>query len=437
MHFSSYTSGPKALFPFFIFITTFLGAGLLLEDFYAFPSPLAVILGIASAVFLFQGSANSKIATLLEGCGDPKIITMCLIYLLAGAFASVSGAMGGVASVVNLGMDFIAVEYLPVGIFLIAAFLSISTGTSVGSIVALGPVALGLADQSGISLPLMAATLLGGAMFGDNLSIISDTTIASTQSLGVNMKDKFKMNLFIALPAALVTVIVLFFMGQSNPEVSAAIAADEGYSWLKILPYILVVLLAVLGMNVFYVLFLGIIAAGAIGLFHNDFDLLLFSRKVYDGFISMTDIFFLSLLTGGLAALVTKAGGIDYILKLIQKKIRSKSSAQLGVGSLVGLTNMAIANNTVSIIVTGPIAKEIGDRYEIDPRKSAALLDIFACVVQGMLPYGAQILLLLSFAEGRYDYFDLFTNAWYLLLLLFFSVVSVFWKGWDRNFVRN
>jgi len=422
----------KALFPFLVFIFLFLGIGIFLDDFYAFPSPLAVIVGIATAILMFKGSTTSKINTLLEGCGDPKILTMCLIYLLAGAFASVAAAMGAVESVVNLGLTFISPEMLPVGIFLLAAFLSTATGTSVGSIVALGPIVIGLADQSGVSLVLLSATLLGGSMFGDNLSFISDTTIAATQSLGVKMKDKFKMNFFIALPTALITIIILFFLGQ-NSEGTGILITGGDYSFFKIIPYLLVIVLSIIGVNVFVVLFFGTIVAGAMGIINQDFELLFFSKKVYEGFLGMSDIFLLSLLTGGLAALVAKAGGIAFLLKVINRRIKSKRSAQLGIASLVSFTNMAIANNTVSIIITGPLAREISEDYDLDKRNSAALLDIFSCVFQGLLPYGAQVLLLLSFAEGRFNFLELIANAWYLLILPIVAVVAVLFSSWGKH----
>lgn len=430
-------TGPIALIPFVVFITCFLGTGLLLNDFYALPAPIAVIVGILNAILLLRGEAKTKIDTLLEGCGDSKILTMCLIYLLAGAFATVTGAMGGIDSVVNLGLEYISIEFLPIGIFIISAFLSLATGTSVGAIVALGPIAIGLADQSGLSVSLMAATLLGGAMFGDNLSIISDTTIAATQSLGVSMKDKFRINIFIALPAALISIILLYFLGMEASSTATAMPSAGGYSLLSIFPYILVIVLAVSGINVFYVLFIGVIIAGIIGLFQQDFSLLVYTEKIYEGFLSMIDIFLLSLLTGGLAALVTKAGGIDYILKKIRERVRTKKGAQMGVGSLVGLTNFAIANNTVSIIITGPIAKEIGEGFKIDPRKTAVILDIYACLVQGILPYGAQVLLLLSLAGGKIGYLDLLSNAWYLLLLFIFSLIAIYWKRWDKFLIPS
>lgn len=420
-----------ALVPLFVFISTFLGAGILTGDFYAFPSPVAVILGIIAAFLLFKPSVTKKVDTLIAGCGDSKIMTMCLIYLLAGAFASVTKAMGGVESVVNLGINHINVEYFPLGIFLIASFLSTATGTSVGAIVALGPIAVSLADKSGASLPLIGGSLLGGAMLGDNLSIISDTTIAVTQSLGCEMKDKFKVNLFIALPAALITIILLLFFGF-NSEITTIVIEKGNYEWLNIVPYVLVIGLAVAGLNVFITLLTGIVVAGIIGLAGNDFAVLEFTKIVYEGFVSMTDIFLLSLLTGGLAALVAQAGGITYILRTIKSRIKSRRSAQMGIGVLVSFVDLAIANNTVAIVITGSIAREINDEYHLSSRKTAAIMDIFACVVQGILPYGAQVLLLLNFAGGKLGFLDLISNAWYVLFLSLFALVAIYSTFWDR-----
>lgn len=424
-------SGALALLPLFVFIFTFLGAGILLDDFYAFPSPVAVLTGIITAFLLFKPSISDKVDTLIKGCGDSKIMTMCLIYLLAGAFASVTKAMGGVDSVVNLGINHINSEYFPLGIFLIASFLSTATGTSVGAIVALGPIAVSLADKSGASLPLIGGSLLGGAMLGDNLSIISDTTIAATQSLGCEMKDKFKVNLFIALPAALITVLLLLFFGF-NSEATTVVIEKGTYEWINLLPYVLVVVLAVMGLNVFVTLLTGIVIAGIIGLAGNDFAVLGFTKIVYEGFTSMTDIFLLSMLTGGLAALVEQAGGINYVLKTVKSRVKNKRSAQLGIGALVSFVNLAIANNTVSIVITGSIAKEINDEYHLSPRKTATILDIFSCVVQGILPYGAQVLLLLSFAGGKLGFFDLIGNTWYIVFLFLFTLIAIYSRYWDR-----
>ncbi|WP_339653592.1 Na+/H+ antiporter NhaC family protein [Flavobacterium frigidarium] len=429
--FSKNTGNPFALIPLFVFIFTFLGAGIVLDDFYAFPSPVAVLVGIIAAFLLYKTSTDDKVATLIAGCGESKIMTMCIIYLLAGAFAVVSKAMGGVDAVVSLGINTIDVAYFPLGIFLIAAFLSTATGTSVGAIVAIGPIAVSLADKSGASLPLISGALLGGSMLGDNLSMISDTTIAATQSLGCELKDKFKINLFIAFPAAIVTILVFFYLGLNSEIVTVDIAKTD-FSWIAIVPYLLVIILALIGVNVFSTLVIGTILAGIIGYIGGSFTFMEFTQKIYEGFTGMTEIFLLSMLTGGLAAMVDKAGGITYLLVQIKKRIKSQKSAQAGIGALVGFANLAIANNTVSIVITGPIAKEINDEYELSPKKTAAILDIFSCIVQGILPYGAQVLLILSFAAGKLDFFNLISNAWYHLFLLIFTMVAIYSSFWDR-----
>ena len=422
---------PFALIPLFIFIATFLGVGIWLDDFYAFPSPIAVLIGIIAAFLLFKSSTEEKVNTLITGCGESKIMTMCLIYLLAGAFAVVSKATGGVDAVVNLGINNIDVAYFPLGIFLIAAFLSTATGTSVGAIVAIGPIAVSLADKSGASLPLISGALLGGSMLGDNLSMISDTTIAATQSLGCKLKDKFKINLFIAFPAALITILVFFYLGLNSEVVSVEIPKTD-FNWITIIPYLLVIVLAGSGLNVFSTLIIGTLLAGLIGYFGGNFTLLVFAQKIYEGFTSMTEIFLLSMLSGGLAAMVDKAGGIDYVLYQVKKRIKSKKSAQTGIGALVGLTNLAIANNTVSIVITGSIAKEINDEYNLSAKKTATILDIFSCVIQGILPYGAQVLLILSFADGKINFLNLISNAWYHLFLFIFTLIAIYANFWDK-----
>lgn len=424
---NSITPSFKALIPLFVFVFTFLGVGLYQNDFYALPAPIAVILGIIVAFLMFKQSVNSKIKTLLKGCGDDKILTMCLIYLLAGAFAAVTKATGSVDAIVNLGLDFIAIEYIYFGVFIIAAFLSVSTGTSVGAIVTLAPIIMGVADQGGTSLAVLCGALLGGSMFGDNLSVISDTTIAATQSLDCKMSDKFKENIKIALPAAIITSIILVFQGF-DLETNASENVIYNYNIIKILPYILVILLSVFGVNVFVTLLLGIISAGILGLFYGDFTLIESTKIAYSGFTSMTEIFLLSLLTGGLAALVEKNGGIDYVLNKIKTLIKSKKSAQFGIAGLVSTINVAIANNTVSIIIAGSIAKTINDEYALDNKKTASILDIFACITQGLLPYGAQVLMILSFSQSKINYIDLVQNTWYLLLLLVSTILFIVFR---------
>ena len=417
----------SALIPLFVFVFTFLGVGIYQNDFYALPAPIAVIVGIVVAFILFRQTISSKINTLLKGCGDDKILTMCLIYLLAGAFAAITNETGSVNAIVNLGLDVIAIQYIYVGIFIIAGFLSVSTGTSVGAIVALAPIVVGFADESSADLAILCGALLGGSMFGDNLSVISDTTIAATQSLGCKMSDKFKQNIKIAVPAALFTIAILVFQGLGLESVVTETTVYN-YSIIKIMPYVLVIILSIVGVNVFVTLLLGTIVAGALGIAYGDFTLIESTKIAYTGFTNMTEIFLLSLLTGGLAALVERNGGIEFILVNIKKLIKNKKSAQFGIATLVSTINMAIANNTVSIIIAGPIAKTINDEYHLDNKKTASILDIFACIFQGLLPYGAQVLMILSFSKGKIDYIDLVSNTWYLLLLFIYTLLFIGFK---------
>lgn len=421
----SNSSQAVAIWPLLVFVAVFLGFGIYYDDFYALPSPVAALIGITAAFILLKGTINQKVDTFLKGCGDGKILTMCIIYLLAGAFATVTEATGSVDSIVNLGLNYISPAFFPVGVFVIASFLSFAAGTSVGSIVTLGPIVIAMAEKSDSPLGLIGACLLAGAMFGDNLSLISDTTIAATQSLGCQMKDKFRYNSKIALPAAAVVIIILTIIGFSQEQTSAAQDMKD-FNLLLILPYILVVALSLAGLNVFVVLFAGLVFAGILGLGFGSFDFIGFAKKTYEGFTGMTEIFLLSLLTGGLAALVEKAGGIAYLLKNISRIISSKTTALLGIGALVSAANLCVANNTISIIISGKIAKEISDKYELQPQQSASVLDIFSCYIQGLIPYGAQILILISLSNFKMNYLELVQNAYYLHILLIFTLASIF-----------
>lgn len=408
--------------PFLIFIAIFLGSGILLGDFYKMPSPIAISVGIISAFIIFyKTSMNDKVISLIQGCGDSKIITMCIIYLLAGAFAVVTKAIGGVDTMVNIGLSVVPIEYLAIGIFVIACFLSLSIGTSVGTIVALGPIVVGLAEKSGTSMGLLCGSLLGGAMFGDNLSIISDTTITATQTVGCEMKDKFKANFKLALPAALITIIILFFMRGEASDVALELG-DTSNFWV-IIPYILIIVLALVGVQVFVALFIGIFVAGMIGLFQNNFDVLGFANITYEGFFSMNEIFFLSMLTGGLARMVEDQGGIQWLLSKMKKLMKSPKSAEFGIAGLVSAIAVCLANNTVSILVAGNLAGDIATEYKLDRPRVASILDIFACVIQGILPYGAQILILLSFTNGSIDYLDLIQYSYYFGTLLIVTLI--------------
>lgn len=417
-----------AIIPLLIFVFVFLGAGIYNNDFYALPSPVAALIGIVSAFILLKGKVNEKIDTFLKGCGDGKILTMCIIYLLAGAFATVSKATGSVDTIVNLGLNYISAAYFPVGIFVIASFLSFASGTSVGSIVTLGPIVIDLAEKSGSPLGLIGAALLSGAMFGDNLSVISDTTIAATQSMGCDMKDKFRANFKLALPAALVAILIFVLIGF-NQEPTSVIMEQKDFNFMLILPYLLVIALSIIGINVFVVLFSGLLFAGVLGMGYGTFGLMEFAKNTYEGFTSMTEIFLLSLLTGGLAALVEKAGGINFLLRNINKIISSKKTALLGIGGLVSVANFCVANNTIAILISGKVSKEITDKYELKPQESASVLDIFACYVQGIIPYGAQILILISLSNFKMSYTDLVLNSFYLHLLLVITLGSIIFKN--------
>ncbi len=424
-----------SILPLLLFVIVFLGAGIYNNDFYALPSPIAALIGIVSAFVLLKGKVNEKIDTFLKGCGDGKILTMCIIYLLAGAFATVSKATGSVDTIVNLGLNYISPEYFPVGIFVIASFLSIASGTSVGSIVTLGPIVIDLAEKSGSPLGLIGAALLSGAIFGDNLSVISDTTIAATQSMGCDMKDKFRANFKLALPAAIIAIIILVTLGF-NQETTAVVMEQKDFNFVLILPYLLVIALSIVGLNVFVVLFSGLLFAGILGMGFGTFGLMDFAKNTYEGFTSMTEIFLLSLLTGGLAALVEKAGGINFLLRNISKIISSKKTALLGIGGLVSVANFCVANNTIAILISGKVSKEITDNYELKPQESASVLDIFACYVQGIIPYGAQILLLISLSNFKMSYTDLVLNSFYLHLLLVITLGSIIFRT-TKEFTLN
>lgn len=416
----------KALIPFVIFVAVFLGAGIYYNDFYALPAPVAVLIGIITAYFLLKGSISEKTATFLEGCGNKNILTMCIIYLLAGAFAMVSKSIGSVDAIVALGLNTLSPIYYAAGVFVLASFLSLASGTSVGTIVALGPIAIGLATAGGCDINIVGAALLCGAMFGDNLSVISDTTIAATQLLGCDMKDKFKNNIQFALPAAVVAFVLFVYFGTGN-EVNNTVGFQlDVNNLLLILPYLVVILLAFFGVDVFLVLLIGITLSGLLGIMISDFSFLDFGKKIYEGFTSMTEIFLLSLLTGGLAALVEKGGGITKLLGIIKSKINGPKSALLGIGAFVSVADAATANNTISIIITGDVAKKIAEEYQIKKKAVASILDTFSCIVQGIIPYGAQVLILIGYSNESIDYLQLIKNSYYLHLLLLAVLIYIF-----------
>jgi Na+/H+ antiporter NhaC len=384
-------------------------------------------------LILFKDSLNNKIDTFIKGCGDSKIITMCIIYLLAGAFTTVTKAIGATDFIVALGIGNITPDFLIIGVFMIACVLSFSIGTSVGCIVALGPIVVGLAEYSPGTLPMLAGALLGGAMFGDNLSLISDTTIAATQVMDCKMKDKFLANFKLAFSAAFLTVIAIYLTQPQNTEMVEMSYSNQYY---LLIPYLAIIILSIIGLHVFLVLILSIIMAIAIGLFTTDILFIDYMKFVYDGFLSVNEIFLLSLITGGLAALIEKAGGVDYIIFHIQKMIKGSRTANAAIALVVSLVNFAVANNTVAIIVSGPIAKKVADDYQIEKAKATSILDIFSCIVQGIIPYGAQVLILLSLTDKKVGYFDLLSNSYYLMFLFVITVIAIFTTNKIKNKVN-
>ena len=423
------TQSGVALLPFLVFVIIFLGSGIILDDFYAFPASVAALCGVISAFLLPKAGFQEKLKFFMKGCGEGSIITMCIIYLLAGAFSAVSKATGSIDAVVFFGSQYFSAQYIPLGVFLMASFLSVSAGTSVGTIVALTPIVMGFAENTQTDINVVAASLLCGAMFGDNLSFISDTTIAATQSLGCQMKDKFRTNIMIAFPAAVIAAVIFIFLGgNSSSAVLESQASGSPSIWL-IVPYLLVIVLSVLGVNVFLVLIVGVLLSGIIGISTGSLYWLEFANKIYEGFSDMNEIFLLALLTGGLAGIVENMGGITFLLNKAKQMMRGEKSAYFGMGFLVSLIDAAIANNTIAIVLSGKVAQNITEKYNLSPKFSASVLDIFSCIVQGILPYGAQILILIKLSENKVNYLEILQNAWYLYFLLFFVVLFIIIKS--------
>lgn len=429
-----------ALLPFLVFVLVYMATGIVLNHlgvemaFYQVPAPVCILPAIILAFIMFEGSVDDKFNDFVRGCGDENIIIMCLIYILAGAFATVSKESGGVDSVVNFALSVIPLQFITGGIFLIGCFISISTGTSVGTISTVGPIAVGLAQKGNLPLALVLGSLVGGAMFGDNLSVISDTTIAATRTQNVEMKDKFRANIRMALPAAIITFIILLVVGK--PEAIPAFE-DRPYNPVLIIPYLFVLISAIAGMNVFLVLTSGIILSGLIGMATGGLDLMTFAQNIFTGFSGMFEIFLLSMLTGGLSYMVSKNGGIDWLVQKIRSFARGQKSAEVSIALLTALTDAATANNTVAIIIDGPVAKEISNDFKIDPRRSAALLDTFSCVMQGVIPYGAQILIAAGLTKelgaGAVSPMEIIPFLWYQGILAILAIASIFIRYADPS----
>lgn len=379
-----------ALLPIGVFLIIFLGAGIVFKDFYAMPAIVAFLIALFVAFLQNKKlSFNKKIEVIAKGVGEENIITMSLIFLCAGGFSGAVTAAGGVDSTVNLGLSLIPAHFAVAGLFLIGCFISVSMGTSMGTIAALAPIAVGISEKTGFALSICIGAVVCGAMFGDNLSMISDTTIAAVKTQGCEMKDKFKANFFIVLPAAIITVLIFWF---ATRNMNFHLEENLSYSLWEVLPYMVVLLGALIGINVFVVLISGIVISLIVGVSMGHIALSEMFQVVGNGVTSMYDITVISIIVACIVSLVKEHGGIQFILNLIKSKINGRRGAEFGIALLALFVDACTANNTVAIVMTGPIAKEISEEFDVDPRRSASLLDMFTSVGQGIIPYGAQLL---------------------------------------------
>ena len=379
-----------ALMPLVVFLCLYLVTSLIVNDFYKVPITVAFLVASVYAVATTKGlSLNDRILQYSSGAANKNIMLMLWIFILAGAFAQSAKAMGAIDATVNLTILLLPDNLLLAGIFLASCFISLSIGTSVGTIVALTPVAAGIAMKTDVSLPFMTALVIGGAFFGDNLSFISDTTIAATRTQGCVMRDKFRVNFLIAVPAALLVFIYYIIYG-TQVESASEIHAIE---WGKVIPYLIVLGTAIAGMNVTLVLLLGVLSTGIIGCIYGSFDLFGWFASMGEGITGMGELIIITLMAGGMLELIRFNGGVDYILHHLTRHVSNKRGAELSIAALVSLANFCTANNTIAIITVGPLANNIAEQFRVDKRKSASILDTFSCVVQGLIPYGAQMLI--------------------------------------------
>lgn len=381
--------GLLALSPLLVFIILYLVTSIIACDFYKVPITVAFMVSSIYAVAITKGKLRRCINVFSRGAGTPEMMLMIWIFVLAGAFSNSAKVMGSIDATVNLTLSLLPSEMLLAGLFLAACFISLSIGTSVGTIVALTPIAAGVASQTDLSVAMVTAIVVGGSFFGDNLSFISDTTIIATQTQGCQASDKFKVNSFIVFPAALLILCIYLFMGHN---VTAPAHIGDIDHW-KVIPYLVVLITAVLGLNVMAVLTVGIVLTGVIGISTGAFDVYGWFQSMGNGIIGMGELIIITLMAGGLLEVIKHNGGIDFIISRLTRRIHGKRGAELSIASLVCVVDVCTANNTVAIITVGGIAKKIGERYGLDPRKCASLLDTFSCFTQGLLPYGAQLLM--------------------------------------------
>ena len=418
-----------ALLPIGVFLIIFLGAGIVFKDFYAMPAIVAFLIALFVAFLQNKElSFNKKIEVIAKGVGEENIITMSLIFLCAGGFSGAVTAAGGVDSTVNLGLSLIPAHFAVAGLFLIGCFISVSMGTSMGTIAALAPIAVGISEKTGFALSICIGAVVCGAMFGDNLSMISDTTIAAVKTQGCEMKDKFKANFFIVLPAAIITVLIFWF---ATRNMNFHLEENLSYSLWEVLPYMVVLIGALIGINVFVVLISGIVISLIVGVSMGHIALSEMFQVVGNGVTSMYDITVISIIVACIVSLVKEHGGIQFILDLIKSKINGRRGAEFGIALLALFVDACTANNTVAIVMTGPIAKEISEEFDVDPRRSASLLDMFTSVGQGIIPYGAQLLSAATLTG--LTPLQIIPNLYYPLLMGVCGVLAIIFRSQSKK----
>ena len=411
-----------ALVPLAVFLVVYLGSSILAKDFYAVSIIVPFLAATLTALIMNKKEKfEKKIEIFCKGAGDVNILLMVIIFILAGAFAQVAKDMGAVDSTVNLGLSLLPSSLLIPGMFIIGCFIALSIGTSMGTIVALVPIAVGIASKTGMETALAVGSVVSGAMFGDNLSIISDTTIAATRTQGCEMKDKFKMNFIIVLPAAIITTLLFIFLSRNAGVVSLDTLT---FNLFKILPYIIVIVTALLGVNVIIVLLLGILSSGLIGFIFGSFNILGFFNSISTGISGMSELIIISLLIAGTIEVIKYNGGIDFVLNKGLKNFKSKRGAEYGIATLVSLVDICTANNTVAIVTVGPIAKNISNKYELEPKRVAGIMDMFSCAFQGIIPYGAQLISAAGLAA--ISPFSIMKYLFYPYLMGICAIISIY-----------
>ena len=420
----------RSLLPLLFFVALFLGTGLYLQSqdvayaFYQLPGHVAIIPALILAVWLHRAPLQQSIDVMVKGAGNSNIITMCIIYLLAGAFASTTNAIGSVDATVQMGLSAIPPAFVLPMLFIISAFIATAMGTSMGTIAACAPIAFGFSQATDIAAVYAIGAVVGGAMFGDNLSMISDTTIAATTSQKVQLRDKFRVNVWIAVPAALITIAIYVF----SIHQTETIQSKDFNPWL-VLPYVVVFFLAFSRLHVLAVLTVGVVLSGVMGLIAQpEFTVIQLNTAIYDGFVGMFEVALLSMFLGGLSTIMQKEGGLDWLIQRIYSltrlfKVGRERVGEIGLSFLVVFSNIFVANNTVAIILSGDMAREVAKEYGVDTKRAAALLDIFSCVVQGLIPYGAQLLLACSIA--KLSPVELIGSIYYCWILAIFAILAI------------